>query len=177
MSAKELIATTTVGAGGAATVTFSSIPQTYTDLQIVYSLRSTKAANVDNIQLNINAQGISTNVSTLYFLGDGASTATSAADFVAAGGAINGANTTANTFTNGQISIPNYAGTAVKHMVVDCGLENNATYGLCLLMSTLWNQTAAINSITLDPESGNFVEYSTASLYGWTKGSGGATVA
>lgn len=172
----ELIATSTVGAGGASSITFSSIPATYTDLVIKYSMRSSRAANVDNVQLNINGQGVNTNISCRYFLGDGSATARSTTDAVAAGGAINGANMVANGFTNGEIYIPNYTTSNPKVMGVNVVTGNTATYSLQLIVATLWNQTAVINSIALDPQVGDLVQYSTASLYGITKGSGGATI-
>ena len=48
----KLIETVTVGSGGAASIEFSSIPQTYTDLKVVYSLRSTNSSVILDIQFN-----------------------------------------------------------------------------------------------------------------------------
>ena len=56
-----LISTVTVGAGGAASIDFNSIPGTYTDLLLVVSVRSTRpAATNDGLFMSINGSGSST---------------------------------------------------------------------------------------------------------------------
>ena len=58
MSAWTFIAQIEVPSGGQASIEFSSIPQTYTDLLIVHSLRSNRAdATGDNLKMSINGQG------------------------------------------------------------------------------------------------------------------------
>jgi hypothetical protein len=74
---------------------------------------------------------------------------------------------TANTFGNGEIYIPNYAGSTQKSVSADAVAENNsATYIYSALNAGLWTGTAAITSIKLLIPSYNFVQYSTAYLYG-----------
>ena len=84
---------------------------------------------------------------------------------------------TANTFNSTTFYIPNYAGSTNKSFSFDQVNENNTTAANQVLGSVLWSNTAAITSISLTSPGYNFVQYSTASLYGITKGSGGATVA
>jgi hypothetical protein len=74
---------------------------------------------------------------------------------------------TASTFSNAELYIPNYAGSNNKSSSVDGVSENNATASNMALTANLWSDTAAITSIKLTPAGGgNFVQYSTAYLYG-----------
>jgi len=80
---------------------------------------------------------------------------------------ITGATNTASTFSNGQIYIPNYAGSNNKSFSVDNVTERNATsIQMCLMAGRLAN-TSAITSISLVSQtSSNLVQHSTATLYG-----------
>jgi hypothetical protein len=66
----ESIATTTVGAGGAASVTFSSIPSTYSHLQIRLMGRTNRAATLDNVKITFNSD-TGANYKAHYLAGDG----------------------------------------------------------------------------------------------------------
>jgi len=165
----QAIATTTVGSGGAANIEFTSIPGTYTDLYILYSLRSNNASVFDNIIFTVNNSTSTYNERLLY--GDGSS----AASAIPGGGRTsniqflytNGANATSNTFANGSIYIPNYAGSTYKSISFDSVTENNATSAIAALNAGIWSTTSAITSIKLTGNnSTNFVQYSTATLYG-----------
>ena len=80
---------------------------------------------------------------------------------------IEGTDSTANTFANGEFYIPNYAGSTNKSVSADGVTENNATAARATLTAGLWSNTAAINQITLLPiAGGTFAQYSTATLYG-----------
>jgi hypothetical protein len=164
------IATVTVGSGGAATMAFSSIPATYTDLCLKVSMRNTYAATyaVPCFRFNGNTSTIYTN---LRVLGDGSGTgstrdANTSYGVLAIGQA---ATSTANTFGNYELYIPNYAGSNNKSWSIDQVSENNATEAYAVLWAGIWADTSAINQIViLDPTgaAGNIVEYSTATLYG-----------
>jgi len=160
------LASTTVGAGGAASITFSSIPQTYTDLVIKTSSR-TATGGVDNFLISFN--GSSANFSYRELTGNGTSTASSAN--VGGGVAlVNGSTMTASTFSNNDIYIPNYAGSNNKSFFADAVTENNLTLSYAQLWSNLWSNTAAINQVTLTcAASANFAQYTTATLYGVLK--------
>ena len=158
-----LIASSTVGAGGAASIDFTSIPSTYTDLVLKISLRDNRAAVGNATKITFNTSGGT--YSGRYIEGTGSA--------VSSGTDTNGiadqvsANATASTFNNGEIYIPNYAGSNQKSISSDSVNENNASNANSILYATLWNQTAAITSIKLEPVvSASFVQYSTAYLYG-----------
>ena len=159
----------TVGAGGAATISFTSIPSTYTDLIVKYSARdNTSGGGVsNNLYLQFNSSG-GTAYSGRLLYGNGAS-ALSASDSSNAQTIfqyITSLGATSNTFANGEIYIPNYAGSSQKSTSSDSVTETNATGAITGLAAGLWANTAAITSITLTPASGTFVQHSTAYLYG-----------
>ena len=157
-----LISSVTVGSGGAASMAFTSIPSTYTDLLVKTSTRGTSAHIANDIILSFNGSNANFTGKLLY--GNGASTVSGNA-----GNSIGlyvGANATASTFSNGEYYIPNYTSSNYKSTSADDVSENNATTAYQYFIASLWSQTAAITSITLTPTSGNFVQYSTAYLYG-----------
>jgi len=164
-----LIASNTVGSGGSSSVVFSSIPSTYTDLLIKFSVRTDRNDGIlfDNFSIAFNS--ISTGYSTklLYGLsGSAASTnsgATSYTQYLYA----SDTQSTANTFGNGEVYIPNYAGSNNKSMSIDSVSETNAANGaLAGLAAGLMSNTAAITSITLAGVAQSFLQYSSFYLYG-----------
>ena len=164
------IETVTVGSGGAATIEFASIPQTYTDLVVLFSLRS--AGNVTSswsARVTFNSDTTNGNYSRRNLGGDGsAATSSSASDrFV---GHLDNSTATASTFGNGSLYIPNYTGSTNKSYSSDTVAENNATAGFNMLLAGLWSNVAAITNIKLDDYNGNnLAQYSTATLYGISK--------
>jgi len=165
-----LVSTVTVGSGGAASIDFTSIPQTGTDLLVVYSLRSTSGDN--NVQMSFNSSTTSFTNKVLY--GNG-STVSSGSNYAKAG-YMPYSTDTSNTFGNNSIYVPNYTSSTNKSYSLETVTENNATSVAMALLAGLWSNTSAITSLSLIANSGSFAQYSTASLYTITKGSGGATV-
>lgn len=157
-----LIQSQTLGAP-AASVTFSSIPQTYKTLKLVVSARGDQA--VVNTNVVIAPNGLTTNLSYRSLIGNG-SAASSTSGSTGLIGDADAASATASTFGNLELVIPNYAGSTNKAMSVDSVVENNATAGYCELFASLWASTAAITSLTISPGSGNWVANSTFTLYG-----------
>lgn len=158
-----LISSVTVGSGGASSIDFTSIPATYTDLCLKVSTRDTGAFNYRDLRIGFN--GVTTNLSGRILYGDGSTTGS----YSVTSGLLawdNSANSTANTFSNLEYYIPNYAGSNNKSFSVDSVTENNATAVTTNISAGLWSSTAAINQITLTPLAGNLVQYSTATLYG-----------
>jgi len=153
--------TVTVGAGGASTISFTSIPATYTDLKIVVSAR----CDASNTAFKIRFNGATTNLSTRYLYGQGSSAAsyTEGSNIY---GYENASTYTASTFGNTEIYVPNYTLSNGKSVSVDAVTENNATSAEMALFAGLWNSSAAITSVELVSNTGNFVQYSTATLYG-----------
>jgi hypothetical protein len=158
----ELIETKTVGSGGAASIDFTSIPQTYTDLVLKVSARSTDNTGDLGIKLNTSTSSFSRRV--LRGSGSAASSTSGSDNYV---GGLNPSTYTASTFGNAEIYIPNYAGSTNKSISVDSITENNATEAFAFMIASLWSNTAAITGISLyNFTSGNLAEHSTASLYG-----------
>ena len=167
----EKIASVTVGSGGAADITFSSIPATFDDLIIFTSYRTNRAQVYDQLRLQFNGSTAS-NYDFRGITGDGGaasseSTTNGASLKMAPGG---GNNATANTFTNDNIYIPNYRGSTNKSVSSEGVGENNASEAYRSMFAGLWKVADAITSIKLFPEgAGNFLQYSTATLYGIRK--------
>ena len=160
------ISTVTVGATSQASIDFTSIPATYTDLLVLCSLRNATASTAQSGWVKFNSS--STGYTHRYISGDGAS-ASSASDAAATRiyiGQVDGANATASTFANISIYIPNYAGSNYKSVSIDGTQETNATTAYATLSGGLWSNTAAITSISLETTAGNYTQYSTATLYG-----------
>jgi hypothetical protein len=160
------IASATVGSGGAASIDFTSIPSTYTDLVLKISARTTRSNYTDAISLSLN--GVSTNQTSLYLEGNGSSTASGSLTSFRT--IASSATATASTFGNSEYYIPNYAGSNNKSASSDGVSENNASDASAWLVANLWSQTAAITSISVtDLNSATFVQYTTATLYGIKK--------
>jgi hypothetical protein len=166
------IASVTVGSGGAASIEFTGIPATFTDLKLVLCARNDAATTVGGFHIQFNSS--TSNLSCRFLFGTG-STAGSSSDGTAIFGYTNAASSTASTFSNGEIYIPNYAGSTNKSVSIDSVMETNATGANMALTAGLWSQTAAITSLKLvtfnnsTSAAANFVQHSTATLYGIKK--------
>jgi hypothetical protein len=158
------IASTTVGASPVATVTFSSIPATYTDLVLKVSGRSNYASGTSALLIAVN--GLSSVYTARYLLGTGA--AASSGSIVQYLGELDVSTNTASTFSSHDIYLPNYSTTAAsKSYSVDSASENNATTAYAsLIAGAITTGASAISSITLSQSAGSFVQYSTFTLYG-----------
>jgi hypothetical protein len=150
----------------AASVTFSSIPSTYTDLVLRCSTRSDFGVVNSNLYLTINAS--SSTFSTTVLEGNGATASSSnfSFSFGYTRNDLNGSNSTSNTFSNVEIYLPSYTANANKPMSVLSALENNATTAYRTAQALLWQNTSAINQIKIEPASNNFVSGSSFYLYG-----------
>ena len=155
-----LIASNTVGSGGASSVTFSSIPQTYTDLVVKINSRVTSTDGGGTFTFN----GSAGKDITLYAFGSGSPgsvTHTTNMNFFSSN-----STDTASTFNSAELYISNYSNTTnYKSVSIDNITENNGTTATATLIAALWSNTAAITSITFTGFS-NFVQYSTFYLYG-----------
>ena len=138
----EKIATNTLGAG-VATVTFSSIPATYTDLVLICDTKASTGTPNNRMQVNSDT---ATNYSQTVLAGNG-TTATSArsssntfiyADYYATNDTTNNKNTI--------IQFMNYANTSTYKTILS--RANNAAAGTDAIVG-LWRSTSAINSITV----------------------------
>jgi len=164
-TAFESIATTTVGSGGSSTITFSSIPQTYTHLQLRIIARNTVADYETKIRVGNGSADSGSNYADHYLLGNGASTFTNAT--TSATSALLGieGNTTSN-YAAYVCDILDYANTnKYKTFRTLNGVDKNGS-GSIRLQSGLWQSTSAIDTIYLFHASGNFDQYSSFALYG-----------
>lgn len=157
------IASATVGAGGASSIDIQNIPNTYNDLLLVLSLRgSTNAWNSHRLYFN----NTNSNLSYVYLLGDGtnASASSGSGGYI---GTIGGTNTTASTFSNTCVYIPNYVSSYNKSYAVENIAENNATTAYQAVVAGMWTSSAVINRITVVSDgAANWAQYSSATLYG-----------
>ena len=167
------IETVTVGSGGAASITFSAIPDTFTDLLVVISARNTRADGFVGVYISLN--GSTSSFTNRYLQGLGTSGVASGtlARYI---GAMPASTSTANTFGNVSVYFPNYRSSASKSFSGDSVSENNAGLSFQELTAHLWSVSDAITSISFAGEFDLFAEHSTASLYGILAGSDGTTV-
>ena len=155
----EAISTQTLGTS-AATVTFTSISQDYTDLLFVGSLQTLSSGAYLRGTYNGDA-GNNYSQTTLYGNGTSASSSrntNSPVNYFAQIG-----NTSSTSFTIYSINFTNYSNTTThKTILTRCGhadFEMEAVVGL-------WRSTAAINAITFSLNFSSFAVGSTFSLYG-----------
>lgn len=160
-----LIAASTVGSGGTASIDFTSIPATYTDLVLKMSLRSSVTDSSDPYDLVFTLNSTSTIASRVLRANGSTVSSNSITDRILRAGPVP-SNWTSSTFSNGEIYIPNYAGSQNKSWSSDAVTENNSTSADMSLVAGLTSIAAAITSITIAGLAGNFVQYSTAYLYG-----------
>lgn len=161
---------TAVGTGSSGTITFSSIPSTYTHLQIRYLVKTSRSAVGDYMKIEINGDTTSSNYRShsLYGNGSTAYAETSANNLVP--GDIPG-NTNADMYGVGVIDILDYANTSkYKTTRTLQGFDQNSSAtgaSWAGIASGLWMSTSAINSITIITGTGsNFLSASRFALYG-----------
>jgi hypothetical protein len=160
----------TVGAAGASSVTFSSIPQTgYTDLVVKISARGNFSQAYDTLYCRVN--GLTSSIYTRMTVsgnGSGTGSGTSTNDKMLLGEA-NGNTATANTFGNAEIYFPNYTSSTNKSISTDIVQETNGTEAYMYLNAGLIATTNAITSIQFLCSSNLFLANSTFYLYGVAK--------
>lgn len=164
----ESIASVSVTGATAANVEFTSIPATYTHLQVRALGRTDRAANGDFINIQMN--GVTTSTYALHeLIGDGSSasagngvsqTATATQRFA-------GANATASVFGGFVLDILDYANTNKNKTIRGLGGTDNNGNGIVSLTSGVFLSTNAITSLKFLPGLGsNFVQYTHFALYG-----------
>ena len=164
MATYMLISSATVGAGGAADITFNSIPSTYTDLILVGSTRHSNGAGIgEEITLNTNTASYTNK----YAFGSGTSTG-SGSNLGRFSNIGTRSTDTSNTFSNFRIYISNYATSNNKSYLGETVMENSGSESYQYLIAGLWSNSSAITSIKIAPfaGNGNYVQNSTAYLYG-----------
>ena len=163
----ESIASTTIGAGGASGVTFSSIPSTYTHLQIRYSVRSAFAAGSDIVLCRANGDS-GNNYAAHRMYGDGSTAAAQAftPQTYFLGPDCPAASSGSNIFGLGIFDYLDFANANKNKTMRALGGRDENGSGYVWFNSGLWINTSAINSISVFCGNGNMVQNSIVSLYG-----------
>ena len=171
----ESIATVTVGAGGSSSISFTSIPSTYTHLQIRYigqTNRGTYGVESFKIQVGNGSVDTGSNYTRHYLLGDGSSASANADTSKTYWEGVNDfGTTTGGTFGAGVIDVLDYANTSkYKTLRKMGGVDLNGTIagvgGNASLVSSVWMSSSAINIITISAISNTLQNYSQFALYG-----------
>jgi hypothetical protein len=161
-------------------ISFSSIPQTFTDLYLLVSARSTRTDQGARSVLAVQFNGVTSGYSyrRLYgipSLATSSDSGSGADSFLL--GYQNSNAATSNTFGNASLYIPNYTASQNKSGSSDSVGESKESQVGLAIQANLWSNTAAITSLTLYDPSYNLMQYSSATLYGILKGtSNGVTV-
>lgn len=171
-SSRQLIASQVLGTA-AASVTFSSIPNTFSDLSLKYSVRHNGVGgNVWFFGIQVNSD-TTANYSDSFLVSTGSSaiasgvTSGSPTDYHA--GAMVTNNYTASTFSNGEFYMSEYLATQNKAMCASFVVENQGTaanyYGYA---ANLYRGTAAVTQLVIKPNGsvGSFAVGSSFYLYG-----------
>jgi hypothetical protein len=161
------IQTITVGSGGAISIDFTNIPQTYTDLKIVYSARDSAAYGT--LRVAYNNDGTVGNYAYRQFYREATTVVGDSQNELFFGNVAK--NTyTASTFGTGDVYIANYASSSLsKPTLGDAASQTNGTTAIVGNFLGNYAPTTAITRVTLSLFSGsNFTEFSSATLYGIT---------
>ena len=155
-------------ASSAASVTFSAIPSTYTDLVLRVSGRTTSAGTVSSGFIQMNS--VTSTYSSTGIRGNGASATSTRESGDYAGfylGGVVGGGATSNTFSSHEFYFPNYTVATAKPVSQFSVSETNATTAYIFGRAHLCSSTAAISSLTINLNGGvSFVSGSSFYLYG-----------
>ncbi|MDB4418065.1 hypothetical protein N9262_02315 [Akkermansiaceae bacterium] len=158
-----LIETVEVGAGGASSIQFDSIPQDGVDLVIRMSARNEVGAGAYYMRFNNDtgnnyawARINGTASSALHQTTSGTTVILFQADNI---------NDTANTFSSSTIQLANYTSAAPQYGSIENNTERNGNPAYSQFTSFRYFQSSAITSITIFASSGEIEEYSLASIY------------
>jgi hypothetical protein len=159
----------TVGAAGAASVTFANIPQTgYTDLVLKASVRTNVSAIWDDVTLVFNS--VSTGYVNNFVQGTGAAAGSGGASPASIVATVNGNTAASGTYGTFETYIPNYTSSNNKSYLTDSVTEANGTTSFAMMWAQRWENTASITSLTLSVVNGTlFLQNTTFYIYGVAK--------
>ena len=166
----ESIATVTVGASSQANIDFTSIPSTYTHLQIrgIVRLAGASSNRFDYMRVGNGSIDTASNYSYHSLYGNGSSALVDAGASTSSMpiGNVTNAFQSASVFATFVIDILDYANTSkyktIRSLV---GFDNNGS-GVVTFSSGNWRSTSAINTIRLFGSGEDTVQYSSFALYG-----------
>jgi hypothetical protein len=168
MASTYTLISSQVLASSASSVTFSSIPATYTDLVLRISTRGSLAGYFTNQYITFNSD-TATNYSDTYLYSD-STTGGSAKDTNTSIGYVSltdGSSADANNFGSAEIYIPNYNSSTYKPYSVTSVYENNASINLYgnWVLAGLWRNTSAVTSINVSSEGTGYYFLANSSFY------------
>lgn len=163
-----LIQTITATGGDVGSFSFTGLPTTFTDLVVVGSTRlaNSGAYNYSNLTINGSNDG-----GQVLAAQAGTVSATAPAPFAIPSP---GASATGNAFGDFKLYFTNYRNANLNIVSVDAITSNNSASVANFIGSRYLN--GVVSSITITPQSGNFTQFSSLSLYGVLKNTGGATI-
>lgn len=164
----QSIESVTVGSGGSSYVEFTSIPATYTHLQIRAIVRSNRNTG-DSLNVRFNSDtGSNYSYHHLYSNGSSAGSAIgSSATAIEAWANTIDNSLTANAFTIGIMDILDYTNTNKNTTVRSLQGGDTSGAGHVYFSSGLWMNTSAISTIRFYPAYGTgLMQYSQFALYG-----------
>jgi hypothetical protein len=151
--------------GSVASITFSSIPSTYTDLVIFHSIKSTRTDGMADMIAEINSDTSALSRERMYGDGTPSNTANDSGNLLG-----NSNQTATGIFSSCKLYFANYTRTAFDKNFLSDGVVESAVAGGEVsksFLSTIWSNNNAITSIRIfDGTGNNLIQYSTAYLYG-----------
>ena len=170
MATTYTLITSNVLGSNTASVTFSSIPQTYTDLVLISSVRSSRTPAGVRDEYKILINGTTSNYSSLTVNADGSGTATgvaSSSGSYLSGGWANTDNMTSSMFSIHEVYFPQYTASVNKPIATHSAQASQPSPFYLTSISSTWANTAAITSLSMYPETGpNWITGSSFYLYG-----------
>jgi hypothetical protein len=165
------ISTITVGSAGTSILQFNNIPQNYTDLMVKLSTKSEYTGTLMLLRMKINGYNAFTWKSVV---AEGTTTGSYiqtsyGADVTTHGTMVGTVSATTNTFGVSEIYISNYGSNNYKSYTVESVSEGTFTGSFMWLLGGLYSSNSPITSLTVYPETSNFAQYTTATLYGIRK--------
>jgi hypothetical protein len=168
----KLIQAVTLASAQAA-IDFTSIPDTYTDLVVKLSGRTTRTEPNDYLKITFNGSSSGYTDKNLHTNGGGAvaSETNNGSTSYAFSYGLHGNTGTSNTFGNIEIYIPNYRSSNSKGFSSDGYIGNMSSTAQLAITACIWNNSAAITSISLRSHDAalSLMQHSSAELYGIVK--------
>lgn len=162
-STYSLISATTLGSN-ASTVALNSIPQTYTDLVLRFSLRISSGNPLNGYNLRFNSDSSAIYSSRFYAYDGGLYFNYDTGSNAFASVVANGGTSTAGAYTSAELYIPNYTNSSSKPFIYSEAAENNSTSAVSKISGGLYRNTSGITSVNFS--NATFAAGSTFYLYG-----------
>lgn len=163
----SLISAITLG-GATASVSFTGIPSTFTDLCLKWSARGSVSGNSNlNLRLKLNNSAVTEySAIQLYAFSAAASSIDTGFAYVTIDSGAPSAGDTASTFGYGELYLPSYTVSTNKPFGSVFTAESNTSSVIRGFRAMLWRNTSAVTSLDLTTNSGDFETNSSFYLYG-----------